>query len=586
MIRIDNMESVYENLGKEYSLKFFSKNFAPLFSFKNIVITKISDILNANNIKLEASVTILYRLNDVVNIRMHNFDTKKAIAEMLDLSSCKYFNFDTFWDQYIYKECIKFYDKTFAYVSYLPNADIDYQLEEYMDQAIERQKDFLIDLVKYDIHLLSKSSRLDSFLAKNRKNFNMIILYFNQRLITQSPEVWFTIFKCFCEYIHIENLKRIKGEKYTLGILVDYDLHRYLKEEKDFYDKLIKIENTQLSEVKPSTRSIDLSGQDRIEFNDLKNLAQVDRLDLSNNLLIKLDYYSFCPLDSYRNLIELNLRKNRLTYVEQKAFENLHLLESLDLSSNFLNQITEDMLGNLGNLKSLNLSNNQIEDLRPGCFESLIKLKRLNLSSNYLSNLNSDKNKNLFSDMSSLEVLDLSFNKLILNLASESFQDLKSLKELYLDHNRIQEIKIGLLSKLSKLEVLNLSNNRISNLKRENLEGLKSLKILLLNENFLKYLENGVFQSSSNLLAIFLHSNCLNFIEKDCFDNLKLRAVTLFNNYFKDQTIFKNLIGSKNLRIKYFLLDFDPIKLRELKNSSKLISYQNLISKELCLNKK
>ncbi|KAF9187706.1 hypothetical protein BGZ51_004416 [Haplosporangium sp. Z 767] len=112
----------------------------------------------------------------------------------------------------------------------------------------------------------------------------------------------------------------------------------------------------------------------------------------------------------------------------------------------------------------------------------------------------------------------------------EFFDGLRNLRELYLDHNDIKIVPDSLL-KLSKLDVLDLSNNSISsfhaafklkklkNLKRLNLDNnlltdispiykLKALRELRMNHNFVPYLAIAI-QNMAKLKILAMESNSL-----------------------------------------------------------------------------
>jgi Leucine-rich repeat (LRR) protein len=74
------------------------------------------------------------------------------------------------------------------------------------------------------------------------------------------------------------------------------------------------------------------------------------------------------------------------------------------------------------------------------------------------------------------------------------------LQKLYLDHNCIKEIEIGLFENLPNLEELHLSDNAIRTV--QHLWHLTSLKTLNLSLNYIKSDRQGSFQVTKELAAL------------------------------------------------------------------------------------
>lgn len=77
------------------------------------------------------------------------------------------------------------------------------------------------------------------------------------------------------------------------------------------------------------------------------------------------------------NLVKLDLRRNKITGIEQNAFEGADKLSELLLSENSLREVHNKMFVGLRNLKSLSLYDNDITCIMPGSFEPLRNLKSL-----------------------------------------------------------------------------------------------------------------------------------------------------------------------------------------------------------------
>ena len=140
-----------------------------------------------------------------------------------------------------------------------------------------------------------------------------------------------------------------------------------------------------------------------------------NKLNLSHSNLSKIPEY----VKGMKILKNLDLSRNKITLLDAKILNLLHLLEILDLSGNFSIKISYEILLILTKLKKLDLSYDRIPTFPLGFFNGL----------------------------SLLEILDLSSNK-------------------------IEVIKSEMFVKLTKLKELNLSNNHITNFHPEALNNL------------------------------------------------------------------------------------------------------------------
>jgi Leucine-rich repeat (LRR) protein len=190
----------------------------------------------------------------------------------------------------------------------------------------------------------------------------------------------------------------------------------------------------------------------------------------------------------------------------QKAIENYDWSGFLDLSnqsifSDHLETHWSDIVKLKPSIKNLDLSNNRIDYI--GFMSGLSELTNLNLSNNLIEKLESGPDwKKIFDGFKSLEILDLSNNKIFFFDDSFFSDDVKnSIKNLNLSNNSwdlygdpivLSEIS---LSSLKNLKILRAENNEITseNLVSWNKKKLKSLQWLYLSGNKINnfdFLEN------------------------------------------------------------------------------------------------
>jgi internalin A len=136
-----------------------------------------------------------------------------------------------------------------------------------------------------------------------------------------------------------------------------------------------------------------------IDSHHFNNLMKIEKVDVGYNQI------SIIPNDIIinPNCISLSLKGNRLQKFPT-AISNTSTLEKLDLSENKISSIEDDAFEGLENLIELDLSFNELTYL-PTSIGKLNKLKRLNLSGNKISVL-----PNEFENLTALEFLDFEGN--------------------------------------------------------------------------------------------------------------------------------------------------------------------------------
>ena len=280
-------------------------------------------------------------------------------------------------------------------------------------------------------------------------------------------------------------------------------------------------------------------------------LPKLEHLNLSWNQIENFDDTIF-PYDEdvIYPLRTLDLSHNRLEALPDFVFNFVHL-QTLKLNDNRINgEVMEYTFFGPFQLKELNLSRNELAGLADKAFHDNKQLQSLWLYSNDIASVHS----NAFAGLSALQALSLSRNELA-ELPESVFSDLSSLENLWLYRNRLTDLPAGLFSGLSELRTLSLSGNQLNSLTDElfsdlaaleqlwlldndiaeisgqTFTGLSNARSLSLSGNELMELPDRAFAELPDLEALWLYGNDIGEIEADAFDGLaNLRYLDISNN--------------------------------------------------------
>ncbi|KAM9831311.1 podocan [Neosynchiropus ocellatus] len=277
-------------------------------------------------------------------------------------------------------------------------------------------------------------------------------------------------------------------------------------------------------ELSEKTRQLSLQNNkiEEITVEHISHLHQLETLNLQNNLLTTegLEDEGFEMLDE---LAYLYLANNQLTSAPKVLPPSL---VSADFAANQLTRIYPYTFGHKPKLRSVYLHNNKLTDagLPEHMFNGSDNLEILTMSSNFLRIVPSNL-------PSALYRLHLKSNKLE-KIPAGAFNGLPNLRELYLQNNLLtnEGMDNETFSQLSSLECLDLSNNNLSVVPK----GLpRNLVLLHLEKNSIRSIPEDALVSVRNLEYILLHNNKLKSrsIHPTAFQGLKkLHTLHMYNN--------------------------------------------------------
>ncbi|XP_029459105.1 nyctalopin, partial [Rhinatrema bivittatum] len=235
----------------------------------------------------------------------------------------------------------------------------------------------------------------------------------------------------------------------------------------------------------------------------------------------------------------INLDKNSIKFLSEKAFGTLPSLRCLSLNHNNISFITPGSFKGLPNLMELKMAHNKyFRYLHTRTFTALKKLMKLDLADCNLFNMpdrifidlpflqeliffqnNFRRIPGAIRGMGNLTHVYLERNR-IEAVAYNSLQDLGNLKYLNLQDNKINVIHDKSFQDCRKMEYLSLNDNLLSELPDSSFKGLRHLKTLNLGGNFIRKVSSAWFQGLVELEVLYLDRNRIDYIEEGAFENL------------------------------------------------------------------
>lgn len=299
------------------------------------------------------------------------------------------------------------------------------------------------------------------------------------------------------------------------------------------YNQIQTLQHNSLSYPALNTLSLVWNNLEKLEFNTFQKSKLLESLNLANNNLHIGYHETSHALKALPRLRVLDLSENKLNEEMAAALlQNLTSLEYLNLSGNLLRRLDETSFRDLHQLKELDLQRNIMFEIE-AAFDSTPKLQRLNLAFNSLPCLYDFHMTQLVvlnashnfiewfitrpdqNDTFQLETIDLSHNKLLFFpfLPTQS-----NLRNLYLAHNSIGFYEhlasnATVINSTTTVEFYNMKkymDNITVQLWDENHHGdISSVEILDLRGNQVQYFPRGFFHKMPSLHRLQMRMNCL-----------------------------------------------------------------------------
>ncbi|KAJ8027241.1 Insulin-like growth factor-binding protein complex acid labile subunit [Holothuria leucospilota] len=175
----------------------------------------------------------------------------------------------------------------------------------------------------------------------------------------------------------------------------------------------------------------------------------------------------------------------------------------LELQGNKIISITSEQMSGYQQVSTLDISGNYLSNIIPGTFDRNSNLKNIDVSNNDLTILNSKMFKGT---EHSLFQIEIQFNSINL-VTQDAFEGLECVTNIYLSHNKLQNLLPGTFKDLISLQYLDLSQNKLAKLPQNLFHNSTSLRKLYLHKNKLQQIPNRLFDGLESLTDVRLSDN-------------------------------------------------------------------------------
>uniref|UniRef100_A0A3B4ZYF0 Slit homolog 1 protein n=1 Tax=Stegastes partitus TaxID=144197 RepID=A0A3B4ZYF0_9TELE len=303
----------------------------------------------------------------------------------------------------------------------------------------------------------------------------------------------------------------------------------------------------------PSTEELRLNNNDLSVLEAtgaFKGLSQLKKINLSNNKISEIEDGAF---EGASLVVELHLTANHLESVRGSMFKGMEGLRMLMLRNNKISCIHNGSFTGLTNVRLLSLYDNQLSTILPGAFDTLPNLSTLNLLANPF---NCDCRLSWFgvwlrsrrivtgnprcqgpAFLREIPLQDVAVPDFrcedgmtscvpgpqcpsqctcmdtVVRCSNKHLQALprglpRNVTELYLDGNQFTSVPKELAT-FKYLQLVDLSNNKISSLSDDSFSNMSQLTTLSLHGNDISELQQGIFSDVASLSHLAIGANPL-----------------------------------------------------------------------------
>ncbi|XP_076107473.1 toll-like receptor 1 [Mytilus galloprovincialis] len=304
-----------------------------------------------------------------------------------------------------------------------------------------------------------------------------------------------------------------------------------------------------------------------ILFVDLNGLSTTEYLDLSNNNIYSIPV--FCK-NTNETLVPklkyLSLAYNSIRKFSKESFRCLGNLKDLNLDGNRIRSLGDNVFGLLNGIRRLSIGvNQQLKHISPSAFNSsslqILRLHRnqFRFSKGQIKKRSFDPFR-IFRTIPNLKELDLSNNHLTdFDIMKKLFLSTRNIRKLYLASTGIKTIPDGFLQKMPNIELLTLHGNELELWKASIFENVSSLRELYLDGNNIHVINEKSFPSQllKSLKVLELSGN-----QYRCTCEIKwfldtIRSTNLSSKMHKNWPKYYKCHYPDNLR-KSLLADYFP----------------------------
>ncbi|XP_059059592.1 toll-like receptor 7 [Achroia grisella] len=214
---------------------------------------------------------------------------------------------------------------------------------------------------------------LEYFIIDTTSIISVNKLYLNNNKIrTISKQTFYNMVNIDTLFLQNNNIMNLHPSSFNVLTKL---LHVNLENNKEL------ILNGAVFDNLPSLNDISLKNVKRsFNFQNSKNTS-VANLDVSFCDIIDINLLF---IYNTKNILNLNLRSNKIRFIDKHSFQSMPYLTNLDLSFNLITNIQPGSFLKTKMIRSLNLHGNDISLLQYGVFDGLENMIELNLSSNFL----------------------------------------------------------------------------------------------------------------------------------------------------------------------------------------------------------